>query len=199
MIEGDSLEYEVFEESIKRLKNPVGASVEIGVRRGFGSKCIIDSFRKYFPDLKHTHLGIDPYGNIEYNPMEDCKNVRLDYTNDMKRDALLDFTKAYPEFHMVCLEDTEFFKRYDDGYPIYDEYKKLITKYDLVHFDGPHDFMSVLNEIMFFHHRRAQESVFVFDDIKSYDHSKIDDLLKTLGYRLIFEGMRKAVYLNKGI
>ena len=196
MIEGDSLEYEVFDEAIRRLENPVGASVEIGVRRGFGSKCIMDAFRKYFPNLKHNHLGIDPYGNIEYNPMEDCKNVRLDYTNDMKRDALLDFAKDYPEFHMVCLEDTEFFKRYADGYPVYDEYKIMLTQYDLVHFDGPHDLMSVFNEVNFFHSRKADQCIFVFDDIKSYDHSKIDSTLKDFGYKLLFEGMRKAVYLS---
>lgn len=196
MIEGDSLEYEVFEEAIKRLSNPVGASVEIGVRRGLGSKLIIDSFRKHFPDLKHNHLGIDPYGNIEYNPTEQHKNVRLDYTNDMKRDALLDFTRDYPEFHLVCLEDTEFFNRFSDGYPIYDQYKIMLKQYDLVHFDGPHDVMSVFNEVNFFHQRRAKQSIFVFDDIKSYDHDKVDHTLKSLGYNLIFSGKRKAVYTS---
>jgi hypothetical protein len=93
MIEGDSKEYEVFEEAIKQLTNPIGATVEIGVRRGMGSKMIIDSFRKHHPNVTLNHLGIDPYGNIEYNPMEAHLNVRLDYTNDMKRDALLDFKK----------------------------------------------------------------------------------------------------------
>jgi hypothetical protein len=37
MIEGDSKEYEVFEEAIKQLTNPIGATVEIGVRRGVKS------------------------------------------------------------------------------------------------------------------------------------------------------------------
>jgi hypothetical protein len=147
MIEGDSKEYEVFEEAIKQLTNPIGATVEIGVRRGMGSKLIIDSFRKHHPNVKLNHLGIDPYGNIEYNPMEAHKNIRLDYTNDMKRDAILDFTKDYPEFHLVCLEDTEFFKRFSDGYPVYDQYKIMLSKYDLIHFDGPHDLGSVLNEV----------------------------------------------------
>jgi hypothetical protein len=56
MIEGDSLEYEVFEQAIKQLKNPVGATVEIGVRRGMGSKLIIDSFRKHHPNVKVKSL-----------------------------------------------------------------------------------------------------------------------------------------------
>jgi hypothetical protein len=51
MIEGDSKEYEVFEEAIKQLTNPIGATVEIGVRRGMGSKLIIDSFRKHHPNV----------------------------------------------------------------------------------------------------------------------------------------------------
>jgi hypothetical protein len=151
MIKGDSKEYEVFEEAIKQLTNPIGATVEIGVRRGMGSKLIIDSFRKHHPNVKLNHLGIDPYGNIEYNPMEAHKNIRVDYTNDMKRDAILDFTKDYPEFHLVCLEDTEFFKRFSDGYPVYDQCKIMLSKYDLIHFDGPHDLGSVLNEVNFFH------------------------------------------------
>jgi hypothetical protein len=133
MIKGDSKEYEVFEEAIKQLTNPIGATVEIGVRRGMGSKLIIDSFRKHHPNVKLNHLGIDPYGNIEYNPMEAHKNIRLDYTNDMKRDAI----------------------------------------------------------------RRAPECVFVFDDIASYDHEKVDFYLKLFEYKLLYSGNRKAVYLNK--
>ena len=199
MIEGDSLEYEVFEEAISNLSNPIGATIEIGVRRGMGSKMIIDSFRKHHPNVKLNHLGIDPYGNIEYNPDETHKNVRLDYTNDMKRDALLDFTKEYPEFNLVCLEDTEFFDRYADGYPIYDQYKIILSKYDVVHFDGPHDVASILNEVNFFHQRRAKECIFVFDDVQSYPHDKVDVYLKHIlqGYKLIHSGNRKAVYLNK--
>lgn len=199
MFQGDSLEYEVFEKAIQRLQNPLGATVEIGVRRGLGSKLIIDNFRKYFPKLKkHYHLGIDPYGNIAYNPTEQHKNVRLDYTNTMKREALMDFAKYYPEFHMVCLEDTEFFKRYADGYPVYDEYKTMLTRYDLVHFDGPHDLLSVFNEVSFFNSRRAEQCIFVFDDILSYDHGSVDNVLKNLGYHLIFSGKRKAVYTKEG-
>jgi len=80
---------------------------------------------------------------------------------------------------------------------VYDEYKIMLTQYDLVHFDGPHDLASVLNEINFFHLRRAPECVFVFDDIASYAHEKVDSYLKLSGYNLLFEGKRKAVYLYK--
>lgn len=47
-----------------------------------------------------------------------------------------------PSTGMECLffplEDTEFFKRYCDGIPIYDEYKRIVNKYAMVFLDGPH-------------------------------------------------------------
>ena len=55
MITGDSSEYEFFDEAIQLLKNPIGVSVEIGVRRGMGTKCIIDAYRKYHPNISLIH------------------------------------------------------------------------------------------------------------------------------------------------
>jgi isopropylmalate/homocitrate/citramalate synthase len=40
-------------------------------------------------------------------------------------------------------KDTEFFKRYCDGIPIYDEYKRIVNKYAMVFLDGP-QFMCVM-------------------------------------------------------
>ncbi|MBX0312828.1 MAG: hypothetical protein JHC31_13860, partial [Sulfurihydrogenibium sp.] len=79
MIQGDSREYEFFDEAVKLLKNPIGVSVEIGVRRGMGSKCIIDAYRKYHSSIKLNHLGIDPYGNILYRTADRDQGGRLDY------------------------------------------------------------------------------------------------------------------------
>lgn len=149
MIQGDSREYEFFDEAVKLLKNPIGVSVEIGVRRGMGSKCIIDAYRKYHPSIKLNHLGIDPYGNILYRTADRDPGGRLDYTNKMKQEALLDLIKEYPEFNLVNLEDSEFFKRFADGYPIYNENKIMLTEYEVVHFDGPHDTDSVMKEVNF--------------------------------------------------
>ena len=191
---GDSHEYESLEEAVKLLKNPTGATVEIGVRLGMGSKIIIDSFRKYHPQVKLNHLGIDPYGNIVYAYSDEAPQTKCDYTNDMKKEALLNFTKDYPEFHLVCLEDTEFFKRYGDGYPVYNEVKKLITEYDLVHFDGPHDTISVMKEVDFFLPRKAKECVFIFDDVTTYDIKKIGDYLIENGFKEIKTGKNKAVF-----
>ena len=195
MIQGDSKEYEFFDDAIKLLKNPIGVSVEIGVRRGMGSKSIIDAYRKYHPHIKLNHLGIDPYGNILYRTSDNDKGGRLDYTNKMKQDALLAIIKEYPEFNFVNLEDSEFFKRYADGYPVYDFEKKLLTKYETVHFDGPHDTESVMKEVDFFLDRRPEQCVYIFDDIDTHDIDKIGEHLIWNGFKEFKKGERKAVYI----
>ena len=197
MISGDSSEYEFFDEAIQLLKNPIGVSVEIGVRRGMGTKCIIDAYRKYHPSVQLKHLGIDPYGNILYRTSDNDKGGRLDYTNKMKQDALLAIIKEYPEFNFVNLEDSEFFKRYADGYPIYDFEKRLLTQYETVHFDGPHDTESVMNEVNFFLDRRPKQCVYIFDDIDTHDIDKIGEHLIWNGFKQFKKGNRKAVFINE--
>lgn len=195
MIEGDSSNYEFFDEAIQLLKNPIGVSVEIGVRRGMGSKCIIDAYRKYHPQIKLVHLGIDPYGNIDYRQSDSDKGSRLDYTNNMKREALIDLTREYPEFNLVNLEDNEFFKRFADGYPVYDNFKRLINKYEVIHFDGPHDTESVMKEVEFFVERKPNQCIYVFDDIATHDIDKIGEYLIKNGFKEIKKGERKAVFI----
>jgi len=197
MILGDSSEYEFFDEAIQLLKNPIGVSVEIGVRRGMGTKCIIDAYRKYHPSIQLKHLGIDPYGNILYRTSDNDKGGRLDYTNKMKQDALLAIIKEYPEFNFINLEDLEFFKRYADGYPVYDFEKKLLTKYETVHFDGPHDTESVMKEVDFFLDRRPEQCVYIFDDIDTHDIDKIGEHLIWNGFKEFKKGKRKAVFINE--
>jgi len=194
MISGDSKEYEFFDEAIKLLKNPIGVSVEIGVRRGMGTKCIIDAYRKYHPGVKLKHLGIDPYGDIIYRTADSDLGGRLDYTNKMKQEALLDLIKEYPEFNFINLEDSEFFKRFADGYPVYDNEKKLLTQYEMVHFDGPHDTESVMKEVNFFLDRKPKQCVYVFDDIDTHDIDKIGEHLIWNGFKEIKKGNRKIVF-----
>jgi len=194
MISGDSKEYEFFDEAVKLLKNPIGVSVEIGVRRGMGTKCIIDAYRKYHPGVKLKHLGIDPYGDIIYRTADSDLGGRLDYTNKMKQEALLDLIKEYPEFNFINLEDSEFFKRFADGYPVYDNEKKLLTQYEMVHFDGPHDTESVMKEVNFFLDRKPKQCVYVFDDIDTHDIDRIGEHLIWNGFKEIKKGNRKIVF-----
>jgi len=196
VIEGDSLEYEFLENAVKQLTDPIGVSVELGVRRGLGSKIIIDTYRKHYPNTVLVHLGIDPYGNIKYND-NDQFIVRLDYTNTMRQQMIADFATEYPEFHFVNLEDSEFFKRYQDGYPVYEQFKRLLNKYEIVHFDGPHDTINVMKEVEFFEARKPKQCVYIFDDIANYNIDKIGDYLLQKGFKELDKGKRKRSYEYK--
>ena len=63
-------------------------------------------------------------------------------------------------------------------------------------FDGPHDTRSILNEVLFFLPRSRVGSVFVFDDIQTYQHQLIEQVLFSQGFKAIEVGpqQRKASY-----
>ena len=63
-IEGDSYDYELLDSAVKRIKNPIGISFEIGVRRGMGSKTIIDAYRKYHPNMNNLYVPV--YSNTKF-------------------------------------------------------------------------------------------------------------------------------------
>ena len=107
-IEGDSSGYEIFKTCISSLKNPIGVSLEIGVRRGLGSATIIDAYRDMHPDIDLIHIGVDPYGSIPYSLTEKNKMV-LDYNTQMKRETLVALTSKYEEYNFVPMTDTFYF------------------------------------------------------------------------------------------
>ena len=195
-IEGDSLEYEILDSAVKQLSNPIGSSFEVGVRRGMGSKKIIDAYRKYHPNIKDlVHIGLDPYGDLPYTFSEDRKNPSdADYTNLMKRETLINFLKKYEEFNFVNLDTYEFFKRFSDGYPIYSSKKKIIDKFEIVHFDGLHDLENVTLEVNFFLKHLCSQTIFIFDDIDSYDQKKINEILFKNDFKILEYGKRKASF-----
>ena len=193
-ISGDSFEYEILENAVKKLKNPVGSSFEIGVRRGQGSKIIIDSYRKFHPKINLIHIGLDPYGDLLYNFSEDFKNQPSDYTDKMKRITQYNFAKNYPEFNLVNLDTDEFFKRFNDGYPIYNKQKKIIDKFELVHFDGLHDFKSVSQEVNYFLNHLSKQTIFIFDDIESFDIESIKLLLDKRNFKIFETGSQKMSF-----
>jgi len=196
-IEGDSFEYEIIESAVKKLSNPIGASFEIGVRRGMGSKKIIDSYRKYHPSLKELiHIGLDPYGNLPYTFSEERKDIVEDalYTNLMKRETLINFLKKYPEFYFINLDTHEYFKRFSDGYPIYENKKKIINKFEIVHFDGLHDLENVTLEVKFFLNHLSPQTIFIFDDIDAFDMQKIRKILLDNNFKDFESGKRKASF-----
>jgi hypothetical protein len=185
MIQGDSTEYEILEQACKTLGDDL-FTAEIGVRQGAGSKVILDSLK----DKKHWHIGIDPYGNLDYEHYDGSGSYTCDYTNSMKLQLIKDID--YENFTLFSMGDDEFMKRFHDGVPIYREKKELINNYDLVHFDGPHKTVDVLKEVMFFAQRSRAGTVFVFDDYPKFD---MDLILKIIvndyDFMLLKQGKNK--------
>ena len=137
MIGGDSIEYELLEKCCKLIKNPNPLTCEIGVRLGMGSEVILQSLK----DKNHWHIGIDPYGDINYNHFDKDSTIKhIDgqnptYPNNMKLTLLqsLDFSN----FNLFQMSDNDFMARFYDGVPIYNQGKKEIkNEYDLVFLDA---------------------------------------------------------------
>ncbi len=185
MIQGDSTEYEILEQACKTLGDDL-FTAEIGVRQGAGTKIILDTLK----DKKHWHIGIDPYGNLNYQHYDNSESYTCDYTNSMKLQLIKDID--YQNFTLFPMGDDEFMKRFHDGVPIYREKKELINNYDLVHFDGPHQTVDVLKEVMFLAQRCRAGTVFVFDD---YPKFNMDLILKIIvndyGFMLLKQGKNK--------
>jgi hypothetical protein len=193
---GDSADYHILTKGVQLSASTQGLSCEIGLRRGGGSKHIIDAIADHCPGK--VHIAVDPYGHIEYEHKE-AQHVRLDYTNDMLADCM---HNIYPfaqsrkvQFIFLNLEDTEFFTRYADGVPVYNLTKRLINNYSFVHFDGPHATLPLTREIEFFHQRALPGACWVFDDVIGYyNHDEIERYLFSIGWRLIEKTPHKALY-----
>jgi hypothetical protein len=192
MIGGDSKEYEILIEACESLTSDNLFTVEIGVRQGLGSKLILENLKH----KKHWHIGIDPYGNISYPHFDDRPSIVCNYTNSMKVDLLRDLN--FENFTLYQLDDDEFMKSFHDGVPIYREKKEIINTYDLVHFDGPHKTVDVINEAIFFGKRSKPGSVFIFDDYPYYD---MDAVLKIIvnefSFQLLKQGKSKISLKRK--
>jgi hypothetical protein len=213
----DSQEYEILANAALNIKGVEGAVVEIGTRRGGSTKIIIDSLVQQ-EDIKRSMFCIDPYGNIEiectnlnmamHNPdrkiegdpesKEITSPQRFDYDNTMRNRIIPSlYYYAYQaglDFNFFCLEDTEFFKRYEDGVPSYNEFKKIQDKYAFVFFDGPHDNETLILETNFFIPRSNVGTIFVYDDIWMYDHDAIENILFEAGFEIYEKKKIKASY-----
>jgi hypothetical protein len=197
----DSAEYEILKRAVVESASvDINAmSCEIGVRAGGGSALMIDTLVES-GQKDRTHILLDPYGSIEYETSEG-NITRHDYTNEMRDICLVDiyyhvFEKHNNEINVLpfIMEDTEFFKRFSDGVPIYSNFKRIATKYSVVHFDGPHAIEPLKTEVDFFAPRMVKGSMAVFDDILNYDHSLFEHHLFDKGFELVEKGQRKASY-----
>lgn len=219
----DSQEYEILVNAVANVGQTPGAVVEIGTRRGGSAKMIIDTLVAT-NNNNRSMFCIDPYGNIDYpytnkglalhygpnavkeGDPEDADSttpIKLDYDNEMRNRTIPSlYYYAYNaglNFTFFCLEDTEFFNRYADGVPVYDEYKTLESEYAFVFFDGPHDNKSLNVECEFFVKRAPVGAVFVFDDIGMYEHDKIveENWMFANGFEILDKGVTKASYIKR--
>jgi hypothetical protein len=193
----DSQDYHILTNGIKRIRDVAGMICEIGTYRGGSLQHIVTTLLQN-QDLGRNMICIDPYGGILYSDT-DTRVCRTDYTNPLKvqtQIAINLFLLDKPinvVFH--CLEDTEFFDRYQDYVPFYNENKIAEKEYALVFFDGPHSHKEVMTEVEFFHPRSAVGAVWVFDDLSHYNHDVVEQWLFNNGWTLLEKG-HKASYTN---
>jgi len=199
-ISGDSGEYEFLTESVELSKYVSGMCIEIGLRRGLGTKTIIDAVRQYCPGK--TVVAVDPYGSILYKPREHMEACRLDYTNQMKAEtlaALWAYVAENPvDFHYFCMTDDEYFERFGDFVPIYNIDEIGCTGYSFVHLDGPHSVESVNHEVDWFSDRMLPGAILCIDDITS-DFIPIELVEQHMGDRFecIKKGFKKGLWRRR--
>lgn len=195
IIEGDSEEYQILVNCANKVKNLDGATIEFGVRLGLSSILIMNE------NVNKIHISVDPYGSIEYSD-DKHGTFKTDYSNNLRNRCLYAIYKWVYENNanllFFILEDTEFFARFEHGIPIYNNNKKILTEYSLVHFDGPHTTEAVNKELDFFIDKRMQiGGIMVFDDIDLYNHDLIEKrIIDTQNYEIFQKGKRKAAYIK---
>lgn len=199
----DSGEYELLREATLTAASIPGVGCEIGVRRGGGSRAIMEAFID--AGVNKTHVMVDPWGDIPYLTTEGNRVVLpTDYTNEMRSQFLLDLgvwsqgKNVNPV--VINLTDEDFFRLYADGVPTYVDKQRIVeTNYCLVHLDGPHSSEPVNREAEWFAPRMLPGAMLVCDDVEGYyDHwEKSDPFIRSLGFELYKRGQHKAVYRRK--
>ncbi len=199
MIGTDSLDYEVLAEATRLIKGVEGMTIELGVRTGGGSKVIIDSLINN-NDWYRTHLCVDPYGHIPYLHHED-REERLDYTNVMRNQCVADLNLYTKDLQVnlvfFILSDTDFFRCFGGGIPIYELERTACNKYALAHLDGPHSAEAVIHEMQFFETRSDKGAMIICDDVSDYDHDRADKYILRNGWELVTKTDRKISYRKK--
>jgi hypothetical protein len=195
----DNIDYHIIEEGVKLVQNVPGMTVEVGTREGGGSQLIMETLRA--TNQNKTHISIDPFGNIVCEA-HDNSFSKFNYTNSMRNKCMSSLYQLADElnidFIFFQLEDTEFFNKYADGVPIYQEVKRIENTYSFAFFDGPHGTNAIIKEFQFFNERAKAGAVFVFDDVRFYDFPKIEkEHLVHSGWELVSNTGIKASYRKK--
>ena len=72
--------------------------------------------------------------------------------------------------------------------------KKIINKFEIVHFDGLHDLENITLEVKFFLNHLSHQTIFIFDDIDAFDMQKIRKILLDNNFKDLETGKRKASF-----
>jgi cephalosporin hydroxylase len=158
--------------------------VEIGIRAGGSSELIMRVLSLAHPD--YTHIGIDCYGDMPQVHSETEVRV-MDYSNAMRNGAIASLfgisSETQIDFAFFNLEDSEFFRRFADGVPLYSGSQKRIgSRYGLVHLDGPHSAELVEAELRFFAPRCVRSAHIVVDDVHMFDIESAERVLLLDGW-----------------
>ena len=85
MISGDSVEYDKlarWTDQLNVMSTDFILTAEIGVREGYGSHVICENIK-----APHVHIGIDPYGDIDYKHVDKKKGL-VEYWVDEKGEKI---------------------------------------------------------------------------------------------------------------
>lgn len=192
-IETDGAHYNELQIAIQETRDIPGATCEIGCRRGGGSVMIMQGNI----GTNKPHIAVDPYGNIDYHDRVGIH--KSDYTNNMKLESQMSlyewaFRYSY-NYIFFNLEDTEFFKRFADGVPIYEDVKRIENKFSLVFIDGPHHTKAVLDAFEYFKNKMSIGGQIVFDNYDHYPHdTEVEPLILQNSFVLHNTGTDKKVY-----
>lgn len=187
----DGTEYEILERAVESVKDIEGLILEIGTRKGGSMMIIIDSLLRSEQENRHV-ISVDPYGHIPYNSGTMAGICKFDYTNDMKKKTMVDlytYVQNKPvNLITFCMTDSEFRKRFSNGVEVYQDDPILVNKYAFAFLDGPHDTISVTNELQFICNRMTKGAKVVIDNIDFFD---LDTLLAA--YKKDFEVVEQGV------
>lgn len=174
--------------------------MEVGLREGGGLLALMVGGKNV--GSQNLHVAIDPYGDIPYQLGESANNWT--YPNSMKNATIPRFhhfsEQQGMEFQFFNLEDSEFFVRFGNGIPVYKDAKKvLLTKYAIVHLDGPHNTPALSEQIKFLALRTISGSFIVIDDTNKPDWMNMEelgDLLNGYGFTLWKETVNRQAFIK---
>lgn len=196
MIKGDSEEYNLIVDQIKKLTiDRATLTCEVGLREGLGSKTIMDAIREHNPKL-YKHIAIDPYGSLAYQHYDKPDNIiNAGYDDEMMQRTVTELHKNYKEFNFFHMTDDYYFKTMGEGHQFcYESNLMIYGLYKVVHLDGPHTTPAVIDELVFFIPRMENQSIIIIDDYKLLSMGIVDMLLKTYNFNVAEKGDSKIIY-----